>query len=172
MGNSLEQYRAAIGTFYTQCHCVVIMSTIKILKFSNMMEVMLFICAVLKTKVLGFVVLCTWNYFLCATDYIFSLPELKVWSPFVRRPSVCPSVCKLLHFQLIQNHCVNFNQTWYKSSLRGGDSSFFFFSNEWDCLSPRGDNSKTIKICWIFFKSSPPEPASQIQSNLLHIILG
>jgi hypothetical protein len=42
------------------------------------------------------------------------------------RPSVCLSVCKLLHFRLLlQNHWANFNQTRHKSSLGGGDSSFF-----------------------------------------------
>jgi hypothetical protein len=44
--------------------------------------------------------------------------------------SVCPSVrlsvCKLLHFRLLlQNHWANFNQTWNKSSLGGGDSKLF-----------------------------------------------
>jgi hypothetical protein len=63
----------------------------------------------------------------------FSSPELKAQVSYsdrplsvVRlsvRPSVRPSVCKLLHFRLLlQNHWANFNQTWHKSSLGGGDS--------------------------------------------------
>jgi hypothetical protein len=40
--------------------------------------------------------------------------------------SVCLSVCKLLHFRLLlQNRWANFNQTWHKLSLGGGDSSLF-----------------------------------------------
>jgi hypothetical protein len=41
-------------------------------------------------------------------------------------------------------------------------------SNEGDKPSPRGDNSKRVKIHW----SSSPEPAGQNQSNLIQIILG
>jgi hypothetical protein len=65
---------------------------------------------------------------------VFSSPELKAQVSYSDRLlsvvrlsvclSVCPSVCKLLHFQLLlQNHLANFNQTWHKSSLGGGDSS-------------------------------------------------
>jgi hypothetical protein len=43
-------------------------------------------------------------------------------------------------------------------------------SNEGDNLSPRGDDSGRVKYTDIFLKSSP-EPASQIQSNLVQIIL-
>jgi hypothetical protein len=58
---------------------------------------------------------------------VFSSPELKVQVSFSDRPvSVCLSVrLLLLHFQLLQNHWANSNQTWYKSSLRWGDSSLF-----------------------------------------------
>ena len=63
----------------------------------------------------------------------FSSPELKAQVSYSDRPlsvvrlsvcpSVCPSVCKLLHFRLLlQNRWANFNQTWHKSSLGGGDS--------------------------------------------------
>jgi hypothetical protein len=46
-------------------------------------------------------------------------------------------------------------------------------SNEGDCPSPRGDNSKKSNSTLIFFlKSSFPDPAGQIQSNLVQIILG
>jgi hypothetical protein len=38
---------------------------------------------------------------------------------------VCPSVYKLLQFRLLQNQWTNFNQTWHKSSLGGGESKFF-----------------------------------------------
>lgn len=50
MGNSVEQYRAAIGTFYIQCHCVVTRSVIKILNLAYMIEFIMFICTVLKQK--------------------------------------------------------------------------------------------------------------------------
>jgi hypothetical protein len=45
-------------------------------------------------------------------------------------------------------------------------------SNEWDRPSPRGVNSKTAKYTENFQKSFSPEPASQIQSNLIQSILG
>jgi hypothetical protein len=64
--------------------------------------------------------------------------------------SVCLSICKLLHFWvLLQNHYTNFNQTWHKSSLGEGDSSVF---KGRDGPSPRGDNSKRVKIHWKFLK--------------------
>jgi hypothetical protein len=51
------------------------------------------------------------------------------------RLSVCSSVRKLLHFRLLlQNHWANFNQTCTNFSIEG------------DCLFPRGDNSKRVKI--------------------------
>jgi hypothetical protein len=63
----------------------------------------------------------------------FSSLELKAQVSFSDRPSsvclcVCPPIClyKLLHFRLLlQNHWANFNQTWHKSSLRGGDSKLY-----------------------------------------------
>jgi hypothetical protein len=45
-------------------------------------------------------------------------------------------------------------------------------SNEGGSSSPRGDNSERVKIHKNFKKSSPPEPAGQIQSNLVQIIFG
>jgi hypothetical protein len=47
-------------------------------------------------------------------------------------------------------------------------------SNERNIPSPRGDNSERVKIhlSFFFLKSSSPEPAGQIQSNLIQIILG
>jgi hypothetical protein len=78
--------------------------------------------------------------------------------------------CKLLHFRiLLQNHRANFNHTWHKSSLGKGIQ---VCANEGDSPSSRGDNSKRVKIHWILKKKSSPEQASQIQSNLVQIILG
>jgi hypothetical protein len=81
--------------------------------------------------------------------------------------SVCLSVCKLLHFRLLQNHWATLNQTWYKSSLGEGIQ---VCSNEGDSPYPGGDDSERVKIHWHLKKKSP-ESACQIQSNLLHIIL-
>jgi hypothetical protein len=89
---------------------------------------------------------------------IFSSPELKAKVNYSDRLlsvvrlsvclSVCPSVCKLLHFRLLlQNHWANFNQTWHKSFLGEGIQ---VCSNEGDCPSPRGDNSKRVKISATF----------------------
>jgi hypothetical protein len=47
-----------------------------------------------------------------------------------------------------------------------------FCTNEGDNPSPRGDNSERVKMHRKNFKKSPPEPAGQIQSNLVKIILG
>jgi hypothetical protein len=59
--------------------------------------------------------------------FIFSSPELKAQVSFSDRlASVCLSVCKVIHFRLLlQNAWANFNHTWHKSSLGGGDSSLF-----------------------------------------------
>jgi hypothetical protein len=87
---------------------------------------------------------------------LLSSPELKAQVSFSDRLlSVDLSVCKLLHFRLLQNHWANFNQTWHKLSLGGG---FLNFSNEGDCPSD------------FFFKSSPA-PAGQFQSNFVQIII-
>jgi hypothetical protein len=46
-------------------------------------------------------------------------------------------------------------------------------SNEGDNPSPRGDNSKRVKIQYFFKKKSfSLKPTGQIQSNLVQIILG
>jgi hypothetical protein len=45
-------------------------------------------------------------------------------------------------------------------------------SNEGVNSSTRGDNSKRLKIHSNLKKSSSPEPAGQIQSNLVQIFLG
>jgi hypothetical protein len=45
-------------------------------------------------------------------------------------------------------------------------------SNEGDNPSPRGDNSERVKCTEKKIKKSSLEPAGQIQSNLVHIILG
>ena len=68
-------------------------------------------------------------------DTLFSSPELKVQVSFSDRLSsvVClcarPSVCLSVNFSyfrlLLKNHYANFNQTWYKASLGGEDSSLF-----------------------------------------------
>jgi hypothetical protein len=107
-------------------------------------------------KILFIALWATWFIFIFLGGlFVFvSSPELKAQVSFsdrplsgVRlsvRPSVCLSVCKLLHFRLLlQNRWANFNQTWHKSSLGEGNSSF---SKEGDIPSPRGDNSKRVKI--------------------------
>jgi hypothetical protein len=45
-------------------------------------------------------------------------------------------------------------------------------SKEGDNPSPRGDNSESENAWKFFIKSSSPEPAGQIQSNLVQTILG
>jgi hypothetical protein len=63
---------------------------------------------------------------------LFSSPELKAQVSysdrqlFVVHLSCRPSVCKLFHFWLLlQNHWANYNKTWHKSFLGGGDSKLF-----------------------------------------------
>jgi hypothetical protein len=70
---------------------------------------------------------------------------------------------------LLQNHWANFNQTWHKSSL---GEEIQVSSNEGNYPSPRGDNSETKNTLKSLKKSSSPEPAGQIQSNLVQIIFG
>jgi hypothetical protein len=77
------------------------------------------------------------------------------WAILIAR---CPSVCKLLHFRpLLQNHWANFNKTWHKSSL---EEEILNCSNEGDCLSPREDYSKRVKIHWKIFFSRTSRPIS------------
>jgi hypothetical protein len=75
-------------------------------------------------------------YFLCIKSnernlrkFLFiSSPEWKLkWAFLIAccPSSSLPSVCKLLHFRPLQNHCANFNQTWHKLSLVEGDSKLF-----------------------------------------------
>jgi hypothetical protein len=68
----------------------------------------------------------------------------------------------------LYNHWANFNQTWHKSLFGEGIE---VCSNEGDCASLREDNSKTVKHT-LNLKKYFPEPAGQIQSNLVQIILG
>ena len=62
---------------------------------------------------------------------VFSSPELKAQVSFSDHLSsvVCPSVRLSVNFSyfrlLLQNHWANFNQTWHKASMGGGDSSFY-----------------------------------------------
>jgi hypothetical protein len=75
------------------------------------------------------------------------------------RPSVYPSVYPSKNFYIFDFfprttgsicHSANFNKTWHKSSLRGGDSSLF----KWRGLplSKGIYNSETVKIHWNFLK--------------------
>jgi hypothetical protein len=66
------------------------------------------------------------------------------WSSVVRRPSVSFYI-----FWLLQNHWANFNPTWHISPL---GERFQFCSNEGNCPSPRGDNSKRVDMNWNIFK--------------------
>jgi hypothetical protein len=50
----------------------------------------------------------------------------------------------------LQNHWANFNQTWHKSSLGKGDLSLL--KKRGDNPSPRGDNSKRVKMHWQFLE--------------------
>jgi hypothetical protein len=70
---------------------------------------------------------------ICQGGSLFSSPELKAQVSY----SGHPSVCKLLHFRrLVQNHWVNFNQTWHKSSLGRGNIDYIYSetSQNWPAL--------------------------------------
>ena len=78
----------------------------------------------------GWVFFFFFNSLLFSTLF-FSSPELKAQVSFSDRllsvvsPSVRPSV-NFSHFHLLlKNHWANFNQTWHKAPLGGGDSSLF-----------------------------------------------
>jgi hypothetical protein len=86
---------------------------------------------------------------------LVSSPELKAQVNFSDRQFsvVCPSVhlplsVRLLHFQLLQNRLVNFNQSWHISSSDKGDSELYKWRTP---PSPRGDNSNRVKIHYNFF---------------------
>jgi hypothetical protein len=67
----------------------------------------------------------TFPTFLAHLSWKLKWAFLIVFCPSSFCPSVRPSVCKLLHFRLLQNHWANFNQTWHKWSLGRGDSKLF-----------------------------------------------
>jgi hypothetical protein len=82
--------------------------------------------------------------------------------------SVCLSVCLSVNFYIFDFFSrttgpiltkLDTNHPWVKEIQ--------VYSKEGDSPSPRGDNSERVKIHWKFLK-----PASQIQSNLVQIILG
>ena len=62
---------------------------------------------------------------------------------------VCPSV-NFSHFQrLLHNHWANFDQTYHKAFLGGGDSNLF----KWGPRPfPMGDNSEIVKLYWKYLK--------------------
>jgi hypothetical protein len=97
----------------------------------------------------------------------FTLAEFLI----VPRPSLFVTFSHFLI--LLQRHEENFNQTWHKSSLGGGDPNFVemkriplyqgeIIAKEWKKYwkSYRGGNN------------SSPEPATQFQSNFVQIIVG
>jgi hypothetical protein len=109
----------------------------------------------------------------------FSSPELKAQVSFSDRPlssvrlSVRRSVYPSVNFYIFDFFSrttgpiltlLGTNHPWVKG--------IHFCSKEGDSHSPRLDNTERVKIHWFFFKSSPLEPAGQIQSNLVQIILG
>ena len=70
----------------------------------------------------------------CNAILFFSSPELKAHVSFSDHLlyfvhlSVCPSICllKLFTFSFFsQNNWANFNQSWHKTTLGDGNSSFF-----------------------------------------------
>jgi hypothetical protein len=102
-------------------------------------------------------------------DDIFSSPELKTQVSFSDRllSVVLLSVRLSVNFYIFYFFSgttgpiltrLGTNDPWAEGILN--------CSNEGDCPSPRGDNSKRVKIFWIFKKSSP-EPAGQFQWNLV-----
>ena len=75
------------------------------------------------------------------------------------------------HFHLLfQNHWINFNQTWHKTSLSEGDSSFF----KWRARPfPRVENYKLAKIHWRNLKHLLLQnKQGQFQPILAQCILG
>jgi hypothetical protein len=81
--------------------------------------------------------------------------------------SFCPSICLSVNFYIFDLFSrttgpiltrLGTNDPWAEGILN--------CSNEGDCPSSRGDNSKRVKIFWNFKKSSP-EPAGQFQLNLV-----
>jgi hypothetical protein len=104
---------------------------------------------------------------------VFRSPELKAQVSFSDRLlsivllSVRPSVCLSVNFYIFDFSRstgpiltrLGTNDPWAEGILN--------CSNEGDCPSPRGDNSKRVKIFWNFKKSSSPEPAGQFQWNLI-----
>jgi hypothetical protein len=101
---------------------------------------------------------------------LFSSPELKAQVSYSdRRLSVCLSVNFYIFDFFSRTTGPILTRLATNHSLVEGIQ---VCSNEEECLSPRGDNSKRVKIHLNFKKkSSSPELASQIQSNLVQIIL-
>ena len=65
---------------------------------------------------------------------------------------------------LLQDQCVNLNQSWHKGSLRDGDSGLF----KWRSMPyfPRGDNYEIAKILWQYLKVSSSRTSVLISTKL------
>ena len=98
-------------------------------------------------------------------------------SLFVRRPSSVvrrassvvrrPSCVNFLHFHLLlQNRWADFNQTWWGSSLGGGDPKLFMGSM-WPPGGPRGRAPKGIK--GVNFKNLLLQTQKQYRLDFLHV---
>ena len=99
---------------------------------------------------------------------LFSSPKPKAQVGFSDRLSsvVCLCIClsvNFSHFNLLQNHWADFNQTWHIASLCGGNSSLF----KWrDKPFSNRDNHQIVKVNWQNFKISLSRTNVIISTNL------
>ena len=92
---------------------------------------------------------------------IFNSSELKDQMSFI-----CSSLslCCLLTYFPLQNHWVNFNQTWHKASLGKSDSNLL----KWKAtllITVRGDYGNIVKIHWQLLKTFFPRTLGQISTK-------
>jgi hypothetical protein len=77
----------------------------------------------------------------------------KFWSPFVRRPFIRLAVCLSVIFYIFDFFSRTTGPILTKlSTNHPWGEGIQVCSNEGDCPSPGGDNSKTIKMHWKFLK--------------------
>ena len=119
-------------------YCGKFKGCIKLLQYQfqalKMMTEYLFSCCCRRVAVMNDRTTLTWQSFQMFSSLLAHLSRRLKWAIAVR---FRPSSVNFLHFHLLENAWLDFNQTWQESSLGVGDSKLFK-SYVWPPWGPRG----------------------------------